>query len=151
MKQKGAYLIFDTYVDAYFLENADKLGWPETSMAKERELIRVQRDNLAAAVKAGVKLAFGTDAGVFPHGINARQFALLVKAGMTPAAAIRSATSVAADLLSLSKDVGSLTAGHFADVVAIAGNPLQEVGVLEHVSFVMKGGTVIKDELNRRR
>jgi imidazolonepropionase-like amidohydrolase len=151
LKQQGAFLIFDNYSDSYIIENAAKLGWPEAWLAKERNLVQAQHDNLANAVKAGVKLAFGTDAGVFPHGQNAKQFALLVGAGMTSAAAIRSATCVAADLLGLSNDVGSLSPGRYGDVIAVAADPLQDVRVLENVRFVMKGGVVIKDELSKRR
>jgi len=149
LKETGAYLIFDSYADSYIMENAAKLGWPEAWLNKERGLVQAQRDNLAKAVKAGVKLAFGTDAAVFPHGQNARQFALLVRAGMTPAAAIRSATSVAAELLGLSKDVGALSPGRFGDVIAVGADPLQDIRVLENIGFVMKGGIIVKDELGR--
>jgi len=99
------------------------------------------------AVAAGVKIAFGTDAGVYPHGDNARQFHYMVKFGMTPAGAIRAATSSAADLIDRSKDVGTLEAGKYADMIAVTANPLDRIEVLEHVSFVMKGGKVYKDEL----
>jgi imidazolonepropionase-like amidohydrolase len=106
---------------------------------------RFQRENFAKAVKAGVKMAFGTDAGVYPHGDNARQFAYMVKYGMTPAQAIRAATSSAADLIGRSADVGTIEAGKYADIIAVPADPLTDVRALEHVDFVMKGGTVYKD------
>jgi len=97
-------------------------------------------------VRAGVKMAFGTDAGVCPHGINARQFAFMVKYGMTPMQAMQSATSSAADLLGKSDVLGSLKPGKYADIVAVNGDPLADIRVLEHVSFVMKEGQVFKNE-----
>ena len=96
-----------------------------------------------------MKVAFGTDAGVYPHGDNARQFYYMVKYGLTPARAIRSATSDAAELFGRSKDVGRVAAGLFADLIAVAGDPLDDVQVLEKVGFVMKGGAVVKDTLTR--
>ncbi|MFL5310898.1 MAG: amidohydrolase family protein [Myxococcales bacterium] len=100
-------------------------------------------------MRAGVKAAFGTDAGIFPHGDNARQLAVYVRYGMTPAQAIRSATSVAADLLGRAQDVGTLQAGRYADLIAVRGDPLTDVRVLESVPFVMKGGKIVKDELRQ--
>jgi imidazolonepropionase-like amidohydrolase len=108
---------------------------------------RLQRENFANAVAGGVKIAYGTDAGVYPHGDNAKQFQYMVKFGMTPAAAIRAATSSAADLIDRSKDVGTLEAGKYADLIEVKANPLERIEVLEHVSLVMKGGKVYKDEL----
>ena len=105
----------------------------------------MQRENFERAVKGGAKMAFGTDAGVYPHGDNAKQFFYMVKFGMTPAQAIRAATSNAADLIGRAKDVGTLEAGKFADVIAVTGDPLQDVRALENVGFVMKGGVVVKD------
>jgi imidazolonepropionase-like amidohydrolase len=118
---------------------------------KERTVGRLQRENFAKAVAAGVKIAFGTDAGVYPHGDNAKQFHYMVKFGMTPAGAIRAATSSAADLIGRSADVGSLEAGKYADLIAVTSSPLDKVETLEHVSFVMKGGKVYKDELGADR
>src|SRR6202034_847747 len=100
-----------------------------------KKLGQLQRDNFARAVKAGVKVAFGTDAGVYPHGENARQFAYMVKYGLTPAAAIRAATSDAALLLGRSKDIGRIAAGYYADLIAVDANPLNDVKVLEKVGF----------------
>jgi imidazolonepropionase-like amidohydrolase len=108
---------------------------------------RLQRENFQRAVKAGAKMAFGTDAGVYPHGDNGKQFFYMVKFGMTPAQAIRAATTGAADLIGRSKDVGSVEAGKFADLIAVTGDPLRDVRALENVGFVMKGGTVYKDAI----
>jgi imidazolonepropionase-like amidohydrolase len=105
----------------------------------------LQRENFEKAVKAGVKMAFGTDAGVYPHGDNAKQFYYLVKFGMTPGQAIRAATSSAADLIGRSQDVGTIEPGKYADIIAVQSDPLADVRALEHVDFVMKGGTVYKD------
>ena len=106
---------------------------------------RLQRENFEKAFKAGVKMAFGTDAGVYPHGDNARQFYYMVKYGMTPAQAIRAATSSAADLIGRAKDVGTIEPGKYADIIAVNEDPLADVRSLEHVDFVMKGGVVYKD------
>jgi len=100
----------------------------------------------AKAFKAGVKFAFGTDAGVYPHGLNARELALLVKMGMTPLQALQTATVNAADALGWSDRVGAIEPGKWADLIAVAGNPLQDISTLEHVKFVMKAGEVYNDE-----
>ncbi|HTJ30204.1 MAG TPA: amidohydrolase family protein [Acidobacteriaceae bacterium] len=147
MKEHGTYLDADIYNDDYILGEAGKFGLPREMIDKERSLGRLQRENFAKAVAAGVKIAFGTDAGVYPHGDNAKQFHYMVKYGMTPAGAIRAATSSAADLIDRSKDVGTLEAGKYADLIAVKENPLDRIEVLEHVNFVMKGGKVYKDEL----
>ncbi len=109
---------------------------------KERSIGRLQRENFAKAVKAGVKVAYGTDAGVYPHGLNARQFKYMVAGGLTPMQAIQSATSSAAELLSWDK-VGAIAPKRYADLVAVDGDPLKDVTILEHVPFVMKGGEVV--------
>ena len=148
MKARGTYLVADIYNDDYILGKAVEFGLPKESVDKEKSLGRLQRENFAKAVAAGVKIAFGTDAGVYPHGDNAKQFDYMVKFGMTPAGAIRAATSSAADLIDRTHDVGTLEAGKYADLIAVAANPLERVESLEHVSFVMKGGKVYKDELS---
>ncbi|MDR3750128.1 MAG: amidohydrolase family protein [Terracidiphilus sp.] len=147
MKAHGTYLVADIYNDDYILGKAIEFGLPKENVDKEKMVGRLQRENFAKAVAAGVKIAFGTDAGVYPHGDNAKQFHYMVKFGMTPAGAIRAATSSAADLIDRSKDEGTLEAGKYADLIAVTANPLDRVEVLEHVSFVMKGGKVYKDEL----
>jgi imidazolonepropionase-like amidohydrolase len=147
MKARATYLVADIYNDDYILGKAIEFGLPKENVEKEKMVGRLQRENFAKAVAAGVKIAFGTDAGVYPHGDNAKQFHYMVKYGMTPAGAIRAATSSAADLIDRAKDVGTLQAGKYADLIAVTANPLERIETLEHVSFVMKGGKVYKDEL----
>ncbi len=147
MKQHGTYLVADIYNDDYILGKAGDFGLPKEMIEKERGVGKLQRENFAKAVAAGVKIAFGTDAGVYPHGDNAKQFHYMVKFGMTPAGAIRAATSSAADLIDRAKDVGTIEVGKYADLIAVTASPLEHVEALEHVSFVMKGGKVYKDEL----
>jgi len=147
MKAHGTYLVADIYNDDYILGKAIEFGLPKENVDKEKMVGRLQRENFAKAVAAGVKIAFGTDAGVYPHGDNAKQFHYMVKFGMTPAGAIRAATSSAADLIDRAADEGTLEAGKFADLIAVTASPLEKIEVLEHVSFVMKGGKVYKDEL----
>ncbi|PYP85673.1 MAG: Xaa-Pro dipeptidase [Blastocatellia bacterium AA13] len=144
MKQKGTYLVADIYNDDYILAEYTRLGYPDKIIEKERKVGRAQRENFQRAAKAGVKIAFGTDAGVYPHGWNAKQFAHMVRWGLTPMQAIQAATVNAADLLSWSDRVGAIEAGKFADIIAVSRDPIADVTVLEHVSFVMKGGSVIK-------
>ncbi len=146
MKAHGTFLVADIYDDDYILGKAGEFGLPKEMIDKERTVGKLQRENFAKAVAAGVKIAFGTDAGVYPHGDNAKQFYYMVKFGMTPAGAIRAATSSAAELIDRAKDEGTVEAGKFADVIAVKANPLDDVQVLEHVGFVMKGGEVYKDE-----
>src|SRR5438874_7779923 len=150
LKEHGAWMVGDLYNDDYILGKAEELRIPKEYVEKERAIGQIQRQNWAKAVHAGVKAAFGTDAGIFPHGDNAKQLAVYVKFGMTPAQAIRSATSIAAELLGRTHDVGTLQAGRYADLIAVRGDPLADVRVLESVPFVMKGGKIVKDELHRR-
>ena len=116
------------------------------SIEKEKKLGRLQRENFRRAVQGGAKMAFGTDAGVYPHGDNARQFAKMVEWGMKPIDAIRAATVNAADLIGWSGTVGTLETGHYADVIAVSGDPLADVHALESVKFVMKNGTVVRND-----
>lgn len=143
-KQHGTWLVFDIYNDDFILAEYGKLGVPPAQLAKEKLVGRTQRENFRKAVQAGEKLAFGTDAGVYPHGWNAKQFAKQVEWGMTPLQAIRSATINAADLIGWKDRVGALKPGYYADMVAVSGDPLADVSVLEHVRFVMKGGAVVR-------
>jgi imidazolonepropionase-like amidohydrolase len=128
-KAKGVYLDMDIYNGDYIDEQGTKENWPADMLRKNRELTEVQRQNFHKAVKAGVNLTFGTDEGVYPYGLNARQFKYMVRYGMTPLQAIQSATLHAATLIGWPKDVGSLRPGHYADMVAVAGDPLQDVSV----------------------
>ncbi len=145
MKAHGTWLVADVYNDDYILAHAEELKMPRDYVEKEKALGRTQRESFVRAVKAGVKIAFGTDAGIYPHGDNARQFRIMVQLGMTPAAAIRAATSDAAELIDR-KEVGVLAPGRYADLIAVGGDPLKDVSVLEHVPFVMKGGAIVKNE-----
>jgi imidazolonepropionase-like amidohydrolase len=143
-KERGAYLVMDIYNDDYIVAEYKRLGYPQKIIDKEAMVGRTQRENFRKATQAGVKLAFGTDAGVYPHGLNARQFAKMVEWGLTPAQAIQAATGSAADLLGWPDRVGTIAAGRFADIVAVDGDPLVDVTELERVKFVMKGGVVHK-------
>ncbi|HEY1265505.1 MAG TPA: amidohydrolase family protein [Terriglobales bacterium] len=144
-KEHGTYFVMDIYNDDYIQGQATKFGLTEEMLNKEKLVGRLQRENFEKAVKAGVKMAFGTDAGVYPHGDNAKQFFYMVKYGMTPAQAIRAATSSAADLIGRSKDVGTIEPGKYADIIAVDSDPLTDVRALEQVGFVMKGGVVYRD------
>jgi len=145
-KQYGTYLVFDIYNDDFILSKGEKAGMLPESIEKERKLGRLQRESFRRAFQAGAKIAFGTDAGVYPHGDNAKQFAKMVEWGMKPIDAIRAATLNAADLIGLPDKVGSLEPGHYADLIAVHGDPLSDVKVLESVSFVMKGGDVVRND-----
>ncbi len=145
--EHGTYLVPDIYNDDYILAEYGRLGYPDKILAKERLVGRTQRENFTKAVKAGCKIAFGTDAGVYPHGWNARQFHTMVVWGMTPMQAIQAATTSAADLLGWKDKVGQLAPGFYADLVAVKGDPLTDVTVLEKVDFVMKGGEIYKNKL----
>jgi imidazolonepropionase-like amidohydrolase len=143
-KEHGTYFVMDIYNDDYLLGKAIEFGLPQENIDKEKMVGRLQRENFEKAWKAGVKMAFGTDAGVYPHGDNAKQFFYMVKFGMTPAQAIKAATSSAADLLGKTKDRGTIEPGKYADIVAVTGDPLKDIRALETMDFVMKGGTVYK-------
>ena len=146
MKKNGTYLVPTRYLGDWLAENMQKIGMPEMFAKKEREIMPIVDKNFAHAFASGVKVAFGTDAAVYPHGLNAREFAMYVKLGMTPLQAIQTATVNAADLLGWSDKVGSLETGKWGDLIAVDGDPLQDVTTLQHVKFVMKGGAVVKNE-----
>jgi len=147
MKEHGTYLVADVYNDEYIMSEYAKLGFPEKILNKERMVGKAQRENFKKAAEAGVKIAFGTDAGVYPHGWNARQFKWMVKYGLTPMQAIKAATISAADLLGIKEKVGSVTIGKLADLVAVTADPLTDISVLENIRFVMKDGVVYKNTL----
>ena len=145
MKERGTYLVADIYDDDYIVsEEARKKGIPKDFLEKESDAGRIQRENFRRAVRAGVRIAYGTDAGVYPHGDNAKQFAYHVKFGQTPMEAIRSATIVAAELIGKPAEFGSIDPGKSADIVAVEGDPLSDITRLERVTFVMKEGRVVK-------
>lgn len=146
-KDKGTVLVMDVYVDTYILESGGETGMLQESLEKEREVGQAQRDNFRRAHEAGVRMAFGTDAAVYPHGDNAKQFAYMVQFGMTPLEAIQAATVNAAELLGWADDVGSIEPGRYADFIAVEGDPLSDVTLLERIGFVAKGGEVIKNHL----
>ena len=141
-KQYGAWLSMDIYNTDYTQSEGRKNGVLEDNLRKDREIGELQRENFRRAHQAGVKMVYGTDAGIFPHGKNARQFAVMVRYGMTPTQAIQSATINAAEALGRS-DIGTIEAGRYDDIVAVSGNPMQDVTLLEKVVFVMKGGDVM--------
>ncbi len=144
-REHGAYFSMDIYDDDYILAEGEKNGLFAESLTKEREIGRRQRETFRAATRAGVKMIFGTDAGVYPHGDNARQFATMVAWGMSPLQAIRAATVTAAEALGRSRDVGTIAVGRYGDLIAVDGNPLEDVLTLQHVGFVMKGGVVFRN------
>jgi len=145
-KQHGAYLVFDIYNDDFILQEGAKAGMLPESIEKEKKLGRLQRENFRKAFQAGAKIAYGTDSGVYPHGDNAKQFGKMVEWGMKPIDAIQASTVNAANLLGWGEKVGALEKGHYADLIAVEGNPLSDVKVLENVRFVMKAGTVARND-----
>jgi imidazolonepropionase-like amidohydrolase len=149
-KQHGTYLVFDIYNDDYILAEGAKAGMLAESIEKEKRIGRQQRENFRRAFQAGAKMAFGTDSGVYPHGDNAKQFAKMVEWGMQPLDAIQAATIHAADLTGWGSKVGAIETGHYADVIAVSGDPLADVRELEAVKFVMKGGVVARNDFARK-
>lgn len=145
-REHGTWLVMDIYDDDYILSAGEKAGFLAESLVKEKALGQLQRDNFRKAWTGGDKMAFGTDAGVYPHGDNGKQFFYMVKYGMTPMQAVQAATISAADLLGWKDKVGSITAGKFADIVAVSADPMADVSALAKVNFVMKGGLVVKGE-----
>jgi imidazolonepropionase-like amidohydrolase len=146
MKEHGTYLVPTLYLGDWMFENMEQTHMPPPLMAKAREVIPVARKNIAHAFASGVKVALGTDAAVYPHGLNAHEFAVMVKLGLTPLQTIQAGTINAADLLGWAGKVGSLETGAWADIVAVDGDPLKDVTTLERVKFVMKGGEVVRNE-----
>jgi imidazolonepropionase-like amidohydrolase len=149
MKEHGTYLVPTLYLGDWMMENAEQTYMPPPLLAKAHEVIPAARKNIAHAFASGVKVAFGTDAAVYPHGLNAHEFAVMVKLGLTPLQAIQAATLNAADLLGWSGKVGTLEPGAWADIVAVEGDPVKDVTTLERVKFVMKGGEVVRNEYEK--
>lgn len=143
-KASGTWLVMDVYNGDYIDDVGTREKWPDEYLRKNRETTDIQRAGFNKAVKMGVKIAYGTDSGVYPHGGNAKQFAYMVRHGMTPMQAIQSATIRAAELLGKEDALGSIKPGRFADLVAVDGDPLKDVGVLESLAHVMKDGKVIR-------
>ena len=142
-KKYGTWLSMDIYNTEYTQSEGKKNGVLEDNLRKDREVADIQREGFRKAHKAGVKMVYGTDSGVHPHGDNGKQFRWMVQYGMTPAQAIQTATANAAEALGR-KDIGVIEAGRYADIIAVKGNPAQDVTLLEQVDFVMKGGEVVK-------
>jgi imidazolonepropionase-like amidohydrolase len=144
MKEHGTYLVPTQYLADWMKENAVKIGLPAMYAEKMKTVTAAMRQNIKKAIQAGVKIALGTDAAVYPHGLNAHEFAVYTKLGLTPLQSIQTGTVNAADLLGWSDRVGSLETGKFADIVAVEGDPLKDITLLQHPTFVMKGGVVYK-------
>jgi imidazolonepropionase-like amidohydrolase len=144
MLDRGTYLVCDMFDGDWMIQQGPALGYSDEVLRKTEMTNDAQRENFAKAVKAGVRIAFGTDSGIYPHGMNAKNLAFHVRFGQTPMEAIRSATIVSAELMGWADRVGSLAPGRYADLIAVDGDPLDDVAVLEDVPFVMKGGEVVK-------
>ena len=148
MKERGTYLVPTISAGKFVYDRAlnDSTFFPPLVRPKALEIGPKIQDTFGRAYASGVKIAFGTDSGVSPHGDNAKEFEYMVEAGMPPYEAIKSATVAPSDLLRISEDYGTLEAGKMADIVAVRGNPLEDITLLQQVSFVMKGGKVFKQE-----
>jgi imidazolonepropionase-like amidohydrolase len=144
MKEHGTYLVPTQYLGDWMRENAAKIGLPAMYAEKMKTVTAAMRQNVGKAIQAGVKIALGTDAAVYPHGLNAHEFEVYVKLGMTPLQSIQAGTVNAADLLGWSDRIGSIEQGKFADMVAVDGDPIKDITLLQHPVWVMKGGTVYK-------
>lgn len=142
----GTVFSMDIYNTDYTQAEGQKNGVPEENLQKDRDIGDIQRENFKKALRAGVKMSFGTDAGVYPNGDNAKQFAIMVRYGMTPLQAIVAATETGAELLKKEKDFGAIEPGRFADIIAIKGDPLADVTLLERMHFVMKEGKVYRGD-----
>jgi imidazolonepropionase-like amidohydrolase len=149
MKEHGAYLVPTVYLGDWMIDNAGLTHLPAPLLAKAKEVIPAARKNIAHAFAAGVKVALGTDAAVYPHGLNGHEFETMVKLGLTPLQSIQAGTLNAADLLGWAGKVGTLEPGAWADIVAVDGDPLKDITTLQRVKFVMKGGEVVKNEYGK--
>ncbi|WP_447762241.1 amidohydrolase family protein [Sphingopyxis panaciterrae] len=142
-KKRGTWLVMDIYNGTYIDEEGTKEGWPEEYLRKNRETTDTQREAFRRAVELGINIGYGTDAGVYPHGLNGRQFRNMVKYGMTPMQAIQSATGRAAVEMGR-EDIGAIVPGRFADLIAVKADPLADIAALEKIDHVMKGGTLVR-------
>jgi imidazolonepropionase-like amidohydrolase len=144
MKSRGTWLVADIWNGDYTDSVGRAQGWPADIMLKNAETTEVQREGFRKAVARGVRIAYGTDSGIYPHGLNAMQLPYMVKYGMTPMQAIQAATVSAAELMQFKDSVGSLAPGKYADVIAVEGDALADLHSFMKVGFVMKGGQVYK-------
>src|SRR6267378_3456766 len=149
LKKNGTYIVPTLYLMDWNRENLSQRNAPDYMVKKMQLVSAAGQNNLKRAFAAGLKVGFGTDAAVYPHGLNAHEFAVYVRLGMTPLQAIQTSTLNDADLLGWSNKVGTVEPGKWADVIAVDGDPLRDVTTLEHVKFVMKGGTVVKNEFGK--
>ena len=147
MAEHGTWLVADIYGGDYIAEIGRRDGWKADVLRKNDETTVTQREAFEKCVRAGVRIAYGTDSGIYPHGLNARQLAYHVRHGQTPLEAIRSATLHAAELMGWQHRIGRVEPGLYADLVAVAGDPLDDVRLLEDVPWVMKGGEVVRDDM----
>ena len=143
-KRNGTFLSLNAYTPIYMVENGEAAGMLPESVEKARDLKEVRLSNYRRAIEKGAKVVFGSDSATIPHGENAKQFSVYVDLGMSPMEAIQSATTVAAESLGWVGDIGAVASGYFADIIAVNGNPLEDVSQLENVIFVMKGGKVYR-------
>jgi imidazolonepropionase-like amidohydrolase len=144
MAAAGTYLVADIYCGDYIAEVGGSQGWDADVLRKNDETMLAQREGFAKCVEAGVRIGYGTDSGIYPHGLNARQFAYHVRWGQTPLDAIRSATLHASELLRWDDRIGRIEVGYLADLIAVEGDPLHDVRLLEQVAFVMSRGSVLR-------
>jgi imidazolonepropionase-like amidohydrolase len=144
MKQHGTYLVPTSFPLFWYMDNMASMHLPKYTEDKIKVILPIGKASMSNAFKQGVKVALGTDAGVYPHGLNGGEFSTMVKLGLTPTQALQAGTVNAADLMGWTDQVGSIEAGKFADIVAVNGDPLADISILEHVDFVMKGGVVYK-------
>jgi len=143
-KQKGTFLSINAYTPVFMRDHGESLGIPMDSLKRARDMAERRLNRYQAAIEAGAKIVFGSDTSTYPHGDHAKQFAVYVELGMTPMEAIRSATTVAAESLGWVGDTGAVAPGYFADIIAVDGDPLEDISVLQDVTFVMKGGEVYR-------
>jgi len=144
MAASGTFLVADVYCGDYIAETGRRQGWRADVLRKNDETTLAQRQGFTKCLEAGVRIAFGTDSGIYPHGLNARQFAYQVRCGQSTLEAIRSATLRAAELLRWDDRVGRIQAGYLADMIAVPGNPLHDIRLLEHPDFVLKDGELVR-------
>jgi len=146
MADAGTFLVADVYCGDYIAEVGRQQGWRADVLRKNDETTLAQRQGFTKCLQAGVRIAFGTDSGIYPHGLNARQFAYQVRCGQSALEAIRSATLHAAELLRWDDQVGRIQAGYLADMIAVPGNPLHDISLLEHPDFVVKDGALVRHD-----